>query len=230
VATELLQVKGPGRRARSMDAFLARPDAPGPHPGVIVIHELYGLNDNIREICQRFAREGYVGLALDLFSNANRALCLARIMGGILVKPLHNGTVGELQAAIETLQHRAEVDPQRIGVIGFCMGGAYALQLAVVAGSVKVASAFYGNNPRPLSAFARACPIVGSYPEQDMTTGDGRKLDAALQRFDIPHDVKIYPGAQHSFFNDLGPAYHAEAAADSWARTMAFFTRYLGSG
>ena len=71
---------------------------------------------------------------------------------------------------------------------------------------------------------------MGSYPEQDMTTGDGRKLDATLQRFDVPHDVKIYPGAQHSFFNDLGPAYHPEAAADSWARTMAFFTRYLGSG
>ena len=101
---ELLQVRGPGRRGRNMDAFLAVPDAPGPHPGVIVIHELYGLNDNIRAICQRFAGEGYVGLAIDLFSNANRALCLARIMGGILVKPLRNGTVSELQAAIQTLQ------------------------------------------------------------------------------------------------------------------------------
>jgi carboxymethylenebutenolidase len=213
-----------------MDGFVAKPDAPGRYPGVVVIHELYGLNDNIRDVCQRFAAEAYVALAVDLFSNANRALCLARIMAGILVRPLHNGTVGELQAAIETLQGRPEVDPQRVGVIGFCMGGSYALQLACIDGNVKAASAFYGNNPRPVQALARACPIVGSYPERDITTGDGRKLDAALQRFDVPHDVKIYPGARHSFFNDRGPTYHADAAADSWGRTLQFFSEHLGCG
>jgi carboxymethylenebutenolidase len=212
-----------------MDAYLARPAEGGPYPGVIVIHELYGLNDNIRDICQRFAGEGYVALAVDLFSNAVRPLCMARIFYGILIRPLRNGTVGELQSVIAALQARPEVDPRRVGAIGFCMGGAYALQLACVNGDVRVASAFYGNNPRPLDAVARACPIVGSYPEQDITTGDGRALDAALERFNVPHDVKIYPGAKHSFFNDRGPNYDAHAATDSWTRTLAFFTQYLQS-
>jgi carboxymethylenebutenolidase len=224
---ESLSIRGPSPRGRVMDAYLARPAEDGRFPGVIVIHELYGLNDNIRDICQRFAREGYVALAVDLFSNAIRPLCMARIFYGILISPLRNGTLGELQSAIAALQARPEVDARRVGAIGFCMGGAYALQLASVNGDLRVASAFYGNNPRPLEALARACPIVGSYPENDITTGDGRALDSALERFDVPHDVKIYPDAKHSFFNDLGPNYNAHAAADSWARTLAFFTQYL---
>lgn len=224
---ESLSIRGPSPRGRVLDAYLARPADGGPYPGVIVLHELYGLNDNIRDVCQRFAGEGYVALAVDLFSNAVKPLCMARIFYGILINPLRNGTVGELQSVIAALQARPEVDARRVGAIGFCMGGAYALQLACVNGDVRVASAFYGNNPRPLEALARACPIVGSYPEKDITTGDGRALDATLQRFDVPHDVKFYDGARHSFFNDRGPNYHAHAAADSWARTLAFFTRYL---
>jgi len=210
-----------------MDAYLARPAEGGPYPGVVVIHELYGLNDNIRDICQRFVGEGYVALAVDLFSNAIRPLCMARIFYGILVSPLRNGTLGELQAVIGALQGRPDVDPRRVGAIGFCMGGAYALQLACVSGDLRVASAFYGNNPRPLEAVARACPIVGSYPENDYSAGAGRALDSALQRFNVPHDVKVYAGAKHSFFNDLGPNYHAHSATDSWARTLAFFTQHL---
>jgi carboxymethylenebutenolidase len=88
--------------------------------------------------------------------------------------------VAELQAVIAALQGRPEVDPRRVGAIGFCMGGAYALQLACVNGDLRVASAFYGNNPRPLEALARACPIVGSYPENDYSAGAGRALDSAL--------------------------------------------------
>jgi carboxymethylenebutenolidase len=228
--TETLSIDRPAGRGRPMDAYLARPDAEGRSPGVVVIHELYGLNDNIREVCQRFATEGYVALAIDLFSNAMRPLCLARIMYGMLVRPLRNGTVGELQVVLEALQRRPEVDPRRVGAIGFCMGGAFALQLACVNGDVRAASVFYGANPRPLSAVARACPIVGSYPEQDITTSAGRKLDSALAGYGIPHDIKIYPGAEHSFFNDRGGAYHAPAATDSWARTLAFFGTHLRGG
>jgi carboxymethylenebutenolidase len=185
------------------------------------------LNDNIRDVCQRFAGEGYVALAVDLFSNAARPLCMARIFYGILINPLRNGTVGELQAVVGALQDRPEVDARRVGVIGFCMGGTYALQLACVNGDLRAASVFYGNNPRPLKAVARACPIVGSYPERDLTTGDGRALDAALERFGVPHDLKIYAGAGHSFFNDRGSSYHEHAAADSWVRTLAFFSEHL---
>jgi carboxymethylenebutenolidase len=212
-----------------MAAFLARPGGDGRWPGVLVIHEAFGLNDNIRDVTRRFAGAGYVGLAIDLFSAGNTAVCLARAFAGIFVRPLRSGTLAELQAALELLAERAEVDSARIGVIGFCMGGSYALQLACVAGSVHAASTFYGMNPRPLEALARACPIVGSFPQHDFTAGAGRKLAETLQRFQVPHDVKIYPGTRHSFFNDHGAMYDAAAAQDSWARTLAFFERHLGA-
>jgi carboxymethylenebutenolidase len=194
---------------------------------VLIIHEAFGLNDNIKDITRRFARTGYVGLAIDLFSGANRAMCLARAFGGIFVNPLKSGTLRELQAAVRTLAAQPSVDAGRLGAIGFCMGGSYALQLACVDGDVRAASTFYGQNPRPLEAFARACPIVGSYPQQDFTASGGRKLDATLEAFNVAHDIKIYPKTRHSFFNDHGAMYDAAAAEDAWTRTLDFFAQHL---
>ncbi|HEY3058982.1 MAG TPA: dienelactone hydrolase family protein [Chloroflexota bacterium] len=215
-----------------MRAFLARPGGGREPrwPGVLIIHEVFGLNDNMREIARRFAAGGYVGLAIDLFSGANTALCLARALAGIMLRPLDNGTLSALQMALKFLANRSEVDNERIGVIGFCMGGSYALQLACVDGSIRASATFYGQNPRPLEAVARACPIVASYPQYDYTARGGRKLAEALQRFGVPHDVKIYPGTQHAFFNDRGPVHNAAAAEDSWTRTLAFFEQHLGAG
>ena len=217
----------PRRSGRPLRAYFAAPSSPGPHAGVVVIHEAYGLNDNIREIADRFAAEGYAALAVDLFSTAPRAVCMARIMNGMLLRPLQNGVVADLRTALDFLGAQPDVDAGRLGAIGFCMGGSYALQLACVDSDLKVASLFYGMNPRPLEAVARACPLVGSYPEKDFTAGAGRKLDAALDAYGVAHDVKIYPDARHSFFNDRGRAHDAGAAADSWQRTLEFFARHL---
>lgn len=211
-----------------MQAYYALPEGDGPFPGVVVIHEIDGLNDDIRNICERFAVEGYAALGVDLFSTGSRPVCMARVMYGMLLRPLNNGVVGDLRAALTFLEARDEVDPRRLGAIGFCMGGSYALQLACAAGDLKVASVFYGVNPRPLQAVARACPLVGSYPERDFTAPAGRKLDRVLDGYRVPHDVKVYPGARHSFFNQLGSAYDPAAAGDSWQRTLVFFERYLG--
>ncbi len=152
---------------------------------------------------------------------------MARVFAGILVRPLANGTAATLRAAIDHLRALDGVDPARVGVIGFCLGGSYALQLACMDDDLKAAAAFYGANPRPLEAVARACPIVGSYPDPDFTTKQGRTLDAALERFGVPRDIKIYPGTRHSFFNDTSRNHDAAAAADAWRRTLAFFARYL---
>jgi carboxymethylenebutenolidase len=218
------QRKGP------LPGYLARPEGAGAAPGVLVIHEVLGLNDNIREITGRFARAGYVALAVDLFAEGNRALCMLRVMGEALLRPLQNAGLQTLRATVDYMQGRPEVDGSRIGVIGFCMGGGFALALACVEGDLQAAASFYGSNPRPLSAVARACPIVGSYPADDLfTRGGAVKLDAALTRYGVPHDIKIYPGARHSFFNDRGRSYHAVAAEDSWERTLAFFHEHLGA-
>jgi carboxymethylenebutenolidase len=143
---------------------------------------------------------------------------------------LRSGTLSELQQAIQVLGQQSGVDEQRLGVIGFCMGGSYALQIACVEGSVRAASTFYGQNPRPLQALSRACPIVGSFPQRDFTAGAGRRLADALQRFHVPHDIKFYSGARHSFFNDQGRMYDPAASDDAWARTLAFFEQHLGAG
>jgi carboxymethylenebutenolidase len=216
----------PRNLSKEIDGYLALP-AQTPAPGILIIHEAFGVNDNIRGVARRFAKEGYVALAADLFSSGNRAVCMFRAFYGILVSPLNNGTVQELRAALDYLRGLPEVDTKRIGVIGFCMGGAYALQMACVDNELRAASVFYGQNPRPIEAVQRACPIVGSYPNPDVSTGAGRTLAIKLDEYKIPHDIKIYDGARHSFFNDTRGAYQPDAAADAWKRTLAFFDTHI---
>lgn len=210
-----------------MQAYLALPERASPSPGIVIIHEIGGLDEHTRRTAERFAQEGYAALAVDLFSTGSRPLCMLRIAYGILIRPLANGVIGDLRASMNALASRPEVDATRLGVIGFCLGGSYALQLACVDGRLKSASVFYGQNPRPLDAVARACPIVGSYPERDFTAGQARRLEIALSSHAVRHDIKIYPGARHSFFNDTRQAFDPTAAADAWARTIAFFHENL---
>ncbi len=213
--------------SRASKAFLARPASDGPLPAVVVIHEIYGLNDNIRAIATRFAREGYVALAVDLFSGRNRQLCMARFMGQLVSRSPQNSSVSELKAALTYLAAQPGVDPARLGAVGFCMGGSFAVLWACTDERLKAIAPFYAQNPRPLEAARRMCPVVGSYPESDFTAKSGRTLDQALTRYDVPHDIKIYPGAKHSFFNDQGKAYNPAASADAWARLTTFFAERL---
>jgi carboxymethylenebutenolidase len=223
-----LTIERPGGASPGLRAYLALPERTSSSPGVVIIHEIGGLDDHTRGVAERFAREGYAGLAVDLFSTGSRLMCMLRIFNGILIRPLSNGVVGDLRASLEALAGRPEVDAGRLGVIGFCLGGSYALQLACVEGRLRSASVFYGQNPRPLDAMARACPIVGSYPERDFTAAQARRLETALARQGVRHEIKIYPGARHSFFNETRRSYDPVAAADAWARTLAFFKENLG--
>ncbi len=228
IRAEAVSVNLPG--SASMTAYLARPEGAEGVPGVVVIHELFGLNDNIREIARRFAAAGYAALAVDLFSpHGNRNLCLMRMFADLLLRPLDNRGIRELQASVSWLQDRPEVNREQVGVIGFCMGGGYAVALACVERDISAASVFYGMNPRPLAAVARACPIVGSYAENDpIIRRAGVKLDRALKRYGVPHDIKIYPGTSHSFMN---AAYDENAATDAFSRTLAFFDEHVrGAG
>jgi carboxymethylenebutenolidase len=209
-------------------AYLALPLGDGIFPGVVVIHEAFGLNDNIRSITRRFAEAGYTALAVDLFAGRNRVMCMFRFFGGIFLNPLDHTAIHDLKAALTYLEGHPKVDSNRLGAIGFCMGGSFAIAWACTDPRLHVIAPFYGMNPRPLDAVARACPVVGSYPEQDFTKGMGEKLDAELDKHNIAHDIRIYPGAKHSFFNDQRGNYNAEAAVDSWTRTLAFFNQHIG--
>jgi carboxymethylenebutenolidase len=211
-----------------LEAFFARPERGEPFPGVVVIHEASGLNDNIKDVARRFANQGYAAFAVDLFANRNRAVCMARIMGGMLRGSPDRFGVPDLKRALGVLAEQPYVDEDRLGAIGFCMGGGFAIAWACTDDRLKAIAPYYGANPRPLSAVARSCPVVGSYPGSDFTARSARKLEAELERHGVPHDVKIYPGARHSFFNDRGRSYDPAASEDSWRRTLAFFREHIG--
>ena len=209
--------------------FLALPAGGGPHPGVVVIHEAYGLNDDIKDITRRFAEAGYVALAVDLFSDRNRVVCMARYMTGMLLGSVNRYGIFDLKSALTVLAKMPEVDARRLGAIGFCMGGGFAIAWACTDSRLKAIAPFYGSNPRPLETTRRLCPVVGSYPEKDFTARSGRALEQTLEKAGITHDIKIYPNAQHSFFSERGRAYNKEAADDSWRRVTSFFGVHLAA-
>lgn len=193
---------------------------------MLVIHEIFGLNDDIKAVAERMARSGYVALAVDLFAHQNRAVCMARMFSGVFLNSLEHQGVRGTRAALGVLAGLPGVDPQRLGAIGFCLGGSLALALACTDGRVKAVAPYYGFNPRPLEALRRACPVVGSYPGKDPTTGQGLKLERELAAANIPHDIQVYPEARHSFAN-AGATFDAVASLDAWNRVMAFFDEHV---
>lgn len=212
-----------------LNGYLAYPDGEDTLPGIIIIHEIFGLTDNIKDVTRRFADQGYAALAVDLFTSSNRAVCMFRFMGQLLLNPLNNASIRHLRSALTYLGEQPQVDENRIGAVGFCMGGSFSIAWACKDDRLKVVAPFYGANPRPLAAVARMCPVVGSYPDKDFTTPAARKLDAALDEYHVPHDIKIYSDTKHSFFNDQGPNYNAGAAQDSWRRVLAYFNERLST-
>ena len=226
-----------------MPAALALPSGAGPHPGVIVLHEIFGLNDDIRRIAARFADNGYVALAPNLYAAGNRLACLSRTMVA-LVRGADGGTVRTIEAARRHLAARPDVDADRIGVVGFCMGGGFALAFAAT-GRVAVAGVNYGAVPAHRDQLADVCPVVASYGALDRTMQamPGR-LERHLEALGVPHDIKVYEGAGHSFFSQGGApgwleriplpnpthaGYQPEAAEDGWRRMLTFFAEHLGT-
>jgi carboxymethylenebutenolidase len=216
-------------KGATFEGYLARPEGEGPFPAVVVIHEIFGLNDNIKDIARRFAAEGYVALAVDLFAGRNRTICMMRFMSQMMLSPLKNDSIENLKDALTFLTGQTDVDAERLGAIGFCLGGGFSIAWACNDNRLKAIAPYYGANPRPLAAVARACPVVGSYPDKDFTTSAGQKLDVELDRYAIPHDIKIYPNTRHSFFNDQGKSYAEAASRDSWQRVLSFFQEHINA-
>jgi carboxymethylenebutenolidase len=212
---------------RQIDGYLARPEGEGLFPGIVVIHEAFGLNENIKDIARRFANTGYMALAVDLFSGRNTVMCMFRLIGGMQFSSLKHEGIRDLKAGLNFLVEQPHLDSERVGAIGFCLGGSLAIAWACTDNRLKAIAPFYGMNPRPLKAVERMCPVVGSYPDKDFTTPHARKLDVELDHYHVSHDIKIYPDSKHSFFNDKGRAYNAAASEDAWTRIQTFFQEHL---
>ncbi|HLI73412.1 MAG TPA: dienelactone hydrolase family protein [Acidimicrobiales bacterium] len=220
-------------------AYVAEPDGPGPFAGVIVLHEAYGLNDDIRAHADRVAAAGYLAIAPDLYTRGGPARCLVRTM--VAATRGQGPAFADIDACRAWLCDHARSNG-RVGVVGFCMGGGFALACAGQ-GRYDVVAPNYGPVPRHAErVLQEACPVVGSYGGDDwMLRGHARRLEAALVRAGVDHDVKEYPGASHSFMSRhttgfatamdrvLQTRYSPEAADDAWARILAFFERRLDS-
>ena len=219
--------------------YLAVPaESRGPWPGVVVIHESWGLNGDIRAHADRLAAEGYLALAPDLYRGKSFVRCLRDVF-----RQLHAGSgsaFDTIDAARAALAARPDATG-KTGVLGFCMGGGFAL-LCAPRGEFSAASVNYGEVPADAErVLAGACPIVASYGARDpMGARPPRRLADALTALNIPHDVKVYPDAGHSFMSTkpgaLAPLarlarldYRPESAEDSWQRILAFFGEHLRS-
>jgi len=222
----------------TMPAVLTLPDeAEGPVPGLLMIYEIFGMSDEMRRVARDLAAEGYAVLIPDLFARGRvRALCVAATM-----RTMVNGSgaaMDDLEAARRWLADRPEVDGTRLGTIGFCMGGSFALLLART-GLYKVSAPFYGRPPD----LPRSCPVVASFGGRDLgMRGAPEKLTADLDAAGVPHDVKVYPDAGHSFFTrtpgltgqlvrrlPIHAEYHEASAQDAHRRVVAFFREHLGA-
>jgi len=218
----------------TMKAFVAAPQTKEKRPAVIVIQEWWGLTDHIKDIARRYAAEGYVAIAPDLYSRLGHALTTDAGEAGKLMNTLkQEDGLTDLNATVAYLTSVPEVDGARIGVTGFCMGGSYALMLPCVNPAIKAAVPFYGQVPNPDAPLQKlSAPVLYLYGEDDgwITKADVQRLAAALKKYNKPGEIKTYPGAPHAFFRDTDPSvYRPEAAKDAWGRTKAFFKQHLGA-
>jgi len=215
-------------------AFVVAPQTKGKRPAIIVIQEWWGLTDHIKEIAKRYAAEGYVAIAPDLYSRFGYALTTDAGEAGKLMNMLQQEDgLKDLDATVAYLKSVPEVDGARIGVTGFCMGGSYALMLPCVNSDIKAAVPFYGQVPNPDAPLQKlSAPVLYLYGEDDgwITKADVQRLATALKKYQKVGEIKTYPGAPHAFFRDTDKSvYRPEAAKDAWARTKAFFKQHLSS-
>ena len=214
----------------TVSGFLVRPDGKAPAPAVVVIQEWWGLNDWIKDQARALAKEGYVALAVDLYRGkvATKQEDAHQLMMGAP----RDRAIRDLRAAYAYLQGRSDVKKDRIGSIGWCMGGMYSLALSVEEPTLAAAVAYYGAPPTDASALAKIkAPVLGNYGAEDKGPSPEQvhAFESAMKAAGKSVDVKVYPGAGHAFANVNNPwkGYREDAAKDAWARTTAFLAKYL---
>ncbi|WP_374469477.1 dienelactone hydrolase family protein [Phenylobacterium sp.] len=225
---------------RKVPAYVARPAARGRHPTVILVSEIFGLHEYIRDTARRLAKAGYVTVAPDFFVRWGDPAPMTDFPA--ILKIVANATDGyvtaDLRAAVAYLKAQPYADVRRLGITGFCWGGNIVWEACARLPELKAGVAWYGRlagghaandtagkTPIELAAELKA-PVLGLYAEKDsgIPLADVERMKAALKAAGkTGSDIVVYPGAQHGFHADYRPSYDAAAARDGWAKMLAFF-------
>ncbi len=208
--------------------YLAYPEDGLPHPGIVLIQEWWGLVPHIEDVARRFAREGFYALAPDLYhgkssSEPDEARKLAMELE-------EDNAYRDIQAAINRMKEIMNVQPKKLGVVGWCMGGGLSLLTAELSADVGADVIFYGHLGDMDGIERIKAPVLGLFAEKDrgVPASTVHEFEQRLEKYQIPHEVIVYPRAQHAFFNDTRPGiYDPEASADAWFRTIRWFNKYL---
>jgi carboxymethylenebutenolidase len=229
-----------GRALRAVFATPSGSVPPAGCPGVVIIHEVFGMAPEILDVADRFAVRGWAAAVPDLFGVGNRLVCVVRAMLESR-SPKPGLVTGDIEATREWLASQPNVDGSRIAVIGFCLGGGFALTYAASApAGVRAVSVNYGEVPRERDTLCKICPVVGSFGERDRVySPQAKRLEEHLVALGVPHDVKLYPDAGHSFMTNghhpigrlvfwpMHLGYSPSDAEDAWARTFRFFEDHV---
>lgn len=244
VAPTETTIDAPGGLRMRVAVALPEPAGTTGAPGVLVVHEAFGLTDFIRDVCARFAERGYAAIAPDLFSTGSRLACLTRMVRDHAHRTGATRTGQLLDVAQRHLAGQPGVDADRMAAIGFCMGGGFALAYGLT-GTVRATSVNYGQVPAAPEEISGTCPVVGSFGADDPSLrGHGERLERYLADAGVPHDVRSYPGAGHGYLRHTPPrpavrvlsaplrrpmrlGYRDEATEDTWRRIFAFFDTHV---
>lgn len=232
-------------------AYVATPAGP-PRAGLILVHEIWGLVDHIKDVAERYAAEGYLVIAPDLLSDVGITPEVGDQLSAIYAEPddakrdaqqpvlreklaparapeFAEIAIGRLRAIVDHLAALPELDG-RIGVTGFCFGGAYSFGLAAADERVRAAVPFYGTAPSPEKIAGIRCPVLALYGELDPPIIEPLpQVREAMAASGVDFEHHVYPGALHAFFNDTNArTFKPDAAADAWRRALAFLEQHLG--
>jgi len=222
--------------------YEARPATAGKYPVVLVIPEIFGMHEHIKDTTRRFAKEGFLSITFEPYAREGGVLNLPNIESvRKVVDSVPDGRImGDLDALVFYAKQHPAVRADRIGVTGFCRGGMYTLLFAAHSRDVKAAVAWYGQlrpakkagirTVGPLDVAAQInSPVLGLYGEADLgiPVADVKEMEIALKGAGKTAEFVIYPGAPHAFFADYRPSYRDEAAKDAWGRCTAWFNKYL---
>jgi carboxymethylenebutenolidase len=211
--------------------YLARPAGDGKYPVVLIAHENRGLTPHIQDVARRYAKEGYVALALDLLSREGGTASRDRDeIPGLLTGAGAERHVGDFQAAYDYVQTLPYADGQNVAMTGFCFGGGIAWRAAAAIPGLKAVAPFYGPAPDEADVAKIKAAALGVYAEQDeRITGGKDALDKALTAAGVTHQMNVYPGVNHAFHNDTGDRYNEEQATAAWNDTLAWFKAHMAT-